>query len=249
VSSASVKDGFRKARAGVLGRLRAEPAGTVAAAVAVLALIVGGFSFFQSKSVASRTAEEGQKTTLAKLVAEIVTLTHAQPATAGSEEAEIAAAEVALPLAEGLRASAPAIDFYEIGRALAINEESPGALRVLSLVAARREATRPRAFALREEAALLYRMRGADHVRQAEHDIYEAKHMFDGRRGEPMLRDIDHAYTDLFDAAEGPRRCVTARREILQAKEIMKRDRLQKDVVLIARREEARRREQSCEKQ
>jgi hypothetical protein len=203
--------------------------------------------FIQSESVASKAAEEGQNATLAKLVAEIVTLTHAQPATAGGEEAEIAAAEVALPLAEGLRASAPAIDFYEIGRALAINEESPGALKVLSLVAGRRGATRPRAFALREEAALLYRMGGRGHVREAGHDIYEAKHLFDGR-GEPLLRDIDHAYTDLFDIAEGPSRCITTRREILEAKRIMKRHHLQNDVVLIRRRQEARRKVRSCEK-
>ena len=200
--------------------LKKEPWAFGSLVVAGVALLFAYSSLQQAKSSSDRASHQTDREALTRLVAEIVTLRAQQP-TAGQEEAELAAAEVAFPLADELRRSTPPpppIDFYEIGSALAMDLEAPNALRALNIAAEGPVVSRARAFALREEASLLYK-RGE--AKYAEADIYKAKHLFD-HRGERGLIELDRATSDLFDAAQPrPGLCHRAPQEIADARNLM----------------------------
>jgi hypothetical protein len=201
----------------------------VATTISIATVVVAGVAIIEAEKGEDRSyhqdqlaERQSQREALSRLVAEIITLSHIRPLTDGVEQAELAAAEVALPLAQELRPSTAAIDFYEIGNAFLSADEIPHAREALIQATRDRAAPRPRAFALREEASILYQLNGTGDAAKAARDIYLAEHAFD-KLAEPRRIHIDHATTYLFAAAEArPINCTKIEDEIRKARYLTK---------------------------
>lgn len=190
----------------------------IAVAISVVSLYFSWRADDRSYRQSQLTEQQTRREELTRLVTEIITLSH-MPTTGGVEQAELTAAEVALPLTKELH-QIPAIDFYEIGRAFFVASESKQALEVFKEAVNSELGLRPRVFALREEALLLYHRGEASKAHRA---LYAAKHAFD-REGDSERIHIDYATTDLFEAAEArPVNCEVVEKDIAEAKKLMKR--------------------------